>query len=98
MFQSKAGYIDARPPTANSSKTSCNARPDHTFGSFADVSSLWRLGRLYPSNRTSVNRLAMSALGQFQTRASSQFSVEANACPFRQCTVGWLLMGMGFPR
>jgi hypothetical protein len=32
MFQSKAGYIDARPPTANSSKTSCNARPDHTLG------------------------------------------------------------------
>ena len=37
MFQSKAGYIDARPPTANSSKTSCNARPDHTFGSFSDL-------------------------------------------------------------
>ena len=33
MFQSKAGYIDARPLTANSSKTSCNARPHHTFGS-----------------------------------------------------------------
>jgi hypothetical protein len=32
MFQSKAGYIDARPLTANSSKTSCNARPDHTLG------------------------------------------------------------------
>jgi len=37
MFQSKAGYMDARPPTANSSKTSCNARPDHTFGSQAAV-------------------------------------------------------------
>jgi hypothetical protein len=36
MFQSKAGYIDARPLTANSSNTSCNARPDHTFGSEAD--------------------------------------------------------------
>jgi hypothetical protein len=32
MFQSKAGYIDARPLTANSSNTSCNARPDHTLG------------------------------------------------------------------
>jgi hypothetical protein len=32
MFQSKAGYIDARPLTVNSSKTSCNARPDHTLG------------------------------------------------------------------
>ena len=25
--------IDARPLTANSTKFSCNARPDHTFGS-----------------------------------------------------------------
>ena len=31
-LQSKAGYIDARPLTANSSKSSCYARPDHTFG------------------------------------------------------------------
>ena len=34
-LQSKAGYIDARPLTTNSSKSSCYARPDHTFGSFA---------------------------------------------------------------
>ena len=32
MLQSKAGYIDARPLTANSTKTSCDARPDHTLG------------------------------------------------------------------
>jgi hypothetical protein len=31
-LQSKAGYIDARPPTANSAKPSCDARPDHTLG------------------------------------------------------------------
>jgi hypothetical protein len=31
-LQPKAGYIDARPPTANSTKFSCNARPDHTLG------------------------------------------------------------------
>ncbi len=30
--KSKAGYIDARPLTANSTKPSCNARPDHTLG------------------------------------------------------------------
>ena len=36
MFQSKAGYIDARPLTASSTKISCNARPDHTFGSNPD--------------------------------------------------------------
>jgi hypothetical protein len=33
MLQSQAGYIDARPLTANSTKFSCNARPDHTSGS-----------------------------------------------------------------
>ena len=31
-LQSKAGYIDARPLTANSTKFSCDARPDHTLG------------------------------------------------------------------
>src|ERR1700730_10619779 len=35
MLQSKAGYIDARPLTASSTKISCNARPDHTSGSKA---------------------------------------------------------------
>jgi hypothetical protein len=29
-LQSEAGYIDARPLTDSSTKTSCNARPDHT--------------------------------------------------------------------
>jgi len=29
----KAGYIDARPLTAGSAKSTCNARPDHTSGS-----------------------------------------------------------------
>src|SRR5215472_14240101 len=28
----EAGYVDARPPTASSTKPSCNARPDHTSG------------------------------------------------------------------
>ena len=37
MLQLKAGYIDARPLAANSTKFSCNARPDHTFGSFASI-------------------------------------------------------------
>jgi hypothetical protein len=32
-LQSEAGYIDARPLSARSTKASCNARPDHTFGS-----------------------------------------------------------------
>ena len=41
-LQSKAGYIDARPPTASSAKSTCNARPDHTFGSKAEVCPLAR--------------------------------------------------------
>src|SRR5215469_6682830 len=35
----EAAYIDARPPTASSTKPSCNARPDHTCGSKAAVGS-----------------------------------------------------------
>jgi tricarballylate dehydrogenase len=34
-LQSKAGYIDARPLTASSAKSTCDARPDHTYGSIA---------------------------------------------------------------
>ena len=40
MLQPKAGYIDARPLTAISTKSSCYARPDHTMGHqrrFGDV-------------------------------------------------------------
>ena len=38
----EAGYIDARPPTASSTKPSCNARPDHTSGSDSDLQALPR--------------------------------------------------------
>jgi hypothetical protein len=43
MLQPKAGYIDARPLTAELVELSCNARPDHTSGSFAPESgwSTW---------------------------------------------------------
>ena len=30
-LQSEAGYIDARPLTASSAKSTCDARPDHTL-------------------------------------------------------------------
>jgi hypothetical protein len=33
MLQSETVYIDARPHQPGSTKTSCNARPDHTLGS-----------------------------------------------------------------
>src|SRR5258708_19670225 len=41
-LQSEAGYIDARPQTDSSTKTSCNARPDHTFGSKTEMAALER--------------------------------------------------------
>jgi hypothetical protein len=31
LLQLEAGYIDARPLTAQLVELSCNARPDHTF-------------------------------------------------------------------
>jgi hypothetical protein len=30
-LQSEVGYIDARPFTASSAKSTCDAQPDHTF-------------------------------------------------------------------
>src|SRR5262249_8525395 len=35
--KSEAGYIDARPHQPGSTKTSCDARPDHTIGSKREV-------------------------------------------------------------
>ena len=49
MLQSKAGYIDARPFTASSTKSTCDARPDHTFGSIA---SLWLCADYFRSTRS----------------------------------------------
>jgi hypothetical protein len=36
-LQYEAGYIDARPTSDRSTKTSCDARPDHTSGPLAEV-------------------------------------------------------------
>src|ERR1700726_1532367 len=49
-LQSEAGYIDARPQTDSSTKTSCNARPDHTYGSNSEVESHSRRVRSTPIN------------------------------------------------
>src|SRR5258707_2702142 len=46
MLQSKAGYIDARPLTASSTKISCNARPDHTLGHKQTLAELPESGRI----------------------------------------------------
>src|SRR6516225_4918996 len=39
MLQSETVYIDARPHQPGSTKTSCNARPDHTLGSKRESAS-----------------------------------------------------------
>src|SRR5258708_23850533 len=49
-LQSEAGYIDARPQTDSSTKTSCNARPDHTNGSNCESLRLSKCFPLCPSN------------------------------------------------
>src|SRR5215813_11225702 len=36
-LQSETGYIDARPHHPRSTKSSCTARPDHTFGSISAI-------------------------------------------------------------
>jgi hypothetical protein len=37
MLQSETEYIDTRPHQPASTKASCTARPDHTFGSKSDL-------------------------------------------------------------
>jgi hypothetical protein len=45
MLQSEAGYIDARPHR-QIEEISCNARPDHTFGSKGEELTLSKTGPL----------------------------------------------------
>src|SRR5258708_38640649 len=51
-LQSEAGYIDARPQTDSSTKTSCNARPDHTSGSKCEILAGSRCFPLFSQHRT----------------------------------------------
>ena len=55
-LQHKAGYIDARPPTASSSKSSCYARPDHTFGSNTSVELSGHVGFTPDSRRIAAGQ------------------------------------------
>src|SRR5215470_14043204 len=43
-LQSETGYIDARPQSRQIDETSCDARPDHTFGSFATDRCAMKIG------------------------------------------------------
>jgi hypothetical protein len=51
MLQSKAGYIDARPFTASSTKSTCDARPDHTSGSLAPFRASCGYFRSFPGSK-----------------------------------------------
>jgi hypothetical protein len=51
----ETGYIDARPLTIRSTKTSCNARPDHTFGSFSTKWGCPPLVRFNPDTGRTAN-------------------------------------------
>jgi hypothetical protein len=49
MLQSEAGYIDARPQSRQIDETSCDARPDHTFGSDSAVGFSRAARQLHPN-------------------------------------------------
>jgi hypothetical protein len=55
MLQSKAGYIDARPFTASSTKSTCNARPDHTLGQSVDLTTSRRCPVYLPTTDIRTN-------------------------------------------
>jgi hypothetical protein len=66
MLQTKAGYIDARPLATNSSKSSCYARPDHTFGSNPEELSVSICGLRFTRQRTWQQKLITSESCQKQ--------------------------------
>src|SRR5215831_10411950 len=49
--KSEAGYIDARPQSPQIDETSCDARPDHTFGSRAALPTVRSAGPELPQFR-----------------------------------------------
>ena len=69
-LQRKAGYIDARPLTISSTKSSCYARPDHTLGSNA-VQLSRHVGFTPDSGRMAATQRT-DASGQFRTHAPQQ--------------------------
>lgn len=57
----KRRYIDARPLATNSLKSSCNARPDHTYGSCA---SIWLCRGHVPSTPLTADLKASASFGR----------------------------------
>jgi len=74
MLQRKAGYIDARPLTAELVELSCNARPDHTFGSMLSKNSLFEghfsdAVRAEPSFQSLEHRFGARVFSRFMSGA-----------------------------
>src|SRR6266436_3981761 len=76
MLQSETEYIDARPRQPASTKASCTARPDHTFGSFATELGVPRHVRFTPVS----DRIADIAGGPFRAKSGSLPPTVRTAC------------------
>ena len=76
----EAAYIDARPPTASSTKLSCNARPDHTLGHLRRSSHVRDMSALPPTavelvRCSETRRCANSGLvGQFASDVGEEIT------------------------
>jgi len=78
----KAGYIDARPLTAHSTKSSCNARPDHTCGSFTSFPPS-RHARFAPKADAFMSTRRLSSAGKQLLPAAMPLGRNAATCPGR---------------
>src|SRR5262249_1482334 len=74
-LQSEAGYIDARPRSDRSMKTSCDARPDHTSGQAVSNCGNTQAYGITSSARTTIERgtVRPSALAVLRFRKNSYF-------------------------
>ena len=100
MLQSKAGYIDARPLTTRSTKTSCNARPDHTSGSECEILYASRCFPLRLQTQTFLDAVGTSHLCQQRSYryppAIRARTLNANSSGTAQARVH--RSGLGVPR
>src|SRR6266480_7221134 len=73
-LQSEAGYIDARPLTAISAKTSCDARPDHTIGG----EGMFSTRPVMPNDRTLLVLTASSVMSRRRHRVIRERELPAD--------------------
>jgi len=68
MLQSETEYIDARPHQPASTKSSCIARPDHTYGSFSTLAADRAQRSMSASTRSRPNLMT----AQYVLRSSDE--------------------------